>query len=593
MGLLTLPDGSAREKKGDSGMNEWTLQTIALHSLAKVFPEIAPSEGDRLQLCSFLENEPFSFQIAYKFRKNTMVSDTIYARISTELPVSFFDVGFVPVFQASAPNINDKYRAGLFPDPLFEKKINPKIRQKRFPSTTIFVEDDGLHISAQSDGWRCVWITINEQRKKLKAGMYPLTVEFFAQGTGDKVGEETVGLKIIPASLPKQKLKYTNWFHCDCLCDAHAVEPFDDRFWPIFADYVKKASLNGMNLLLTPCFTPPLDTPVGKERKTVQLVGVKLENGEYRFDFSLLEKYISVAKKNGIEYFEHSHFFSQWGASSAPKIMATVNGRYQQLFGWKDAAWGKKYTAFLHAYIPALLAFLKQRGWDKRFVFHISDEPSTENIQSYRKAREAVGNLLDGYVVGDALSYYEIYKERIVQTPIVCTDHIHDFYGRANHLWAYYTGGQCFDGLSNRKLNCSGERNRMIGIQMYMHEIEGFLHWGYNFYYDMLSQGVANPYINSCFYSGGNPGTSYLVYPAQNGCVQSIRQKVFYEGINDMRALLLLEKLIGKEKTGEFVEGYFGNVTFFTHPGTATNLLNFRRLLNEKIEDCLAEGGRE
>jgi hypothetical protein len=68
-----------------------------------------------------------------------------------------------------------------------------------------------------------------------------------------------------------------------------------------------------------------------------------------------------------------------------------------------------------------------------------------------------------------------------------------------------------------------------------MHEIEGFLHWGYNFYYDVLSQGIANPETDSCFYAGSNPGTSYFVYPTHNGCAQSIRQKVFYEGINDMR----------------------------------------------------------
>ena len=39
--------------------------------------------------------------------------------------------------------------------------------------------------------------------------------------------------------------------------------------------------------------------------------------------------------------------------------MATVDGKYKRVFGWNTVAWGKKYTEFLHAYIPSLLRFLK------------------------------------------------------------------------------------------------------------------------------------------------------------------------------------------------------------------------------------------
>ena len=52
---------------------------------------------------------------------------------------------------------------------------------------------------------------------------------------------------------------------------------------------MKTAVKNGMNMVLMPAFTPPLDTPVGKERKTVQLVGVDFDGKNYKFDFSLLE----------------------------------------------------------------------------------------------------------------------------------------------------------------------------------------------------------------------------------------------------------------------------------------------------------------
>lgn len=571
-------------------MEKYALKTMILSSLEKVFPETEPSADKAMSHFSLFKNEPLSFQVAYKIDIGEVMATSVFAKITTDLPLSLYSVGYVPVLQSSDQNLSDKYRAGLFPDRLLAKRVNPKINIKKSPWTAIHVEDDAVHIAAQSDSWRALWLTVNERKQQLKGGQYSFKIEFFQQTNGAKLGEAEATFTVIDVALPKQKLLYTNWFHCDCICDAHGVEPFTPRFWELFADYVEQASLNGMNLLLTPCFTPPLDTPIGDERRTVQLVGVDVSNGEYHFDFSLLDQYVSIAKKHGIEYFEHSHLFTQWGAEHAPKIMATVDGKYKRLFGWSTVAWGKKYKDFLHAYIPALLAFLKERRLDKKFVFHVSDEPAPRNRATYQKAKEALGDLLEGGTIGDALSHYEFYESGLVTTPIVATANVKDFYGRVDHLWAYYTGGHCFDGLSNRKLNCSSERNRMLGIQLYMHHIEGFLYWGYNFWYDELSQGFVDPNTDTCLYCGANPAAGFLVYPAINGgCIPSIRQKVFYEGLNDMRALYLLERYIGKKETRNFVQAFFGEVTFFTHPKSAEHLLQFRELLNQKIQDLLGK----
>ncbi len=568
-------------------MENVTLQTVITSSLERLFPESAPKA-----LCteglSCLSNEPFSFQIAYRLKAEIPTADTVYVRIESELPISLYAVGYVPALQMGEARLDDRYRPGLIGDALLKKRVNPKILKRRYHlDDGILVEDDPTHLSARSESWQGIWLTVNEDGRRLKSGDYPIRAVFYASN-GEALGECALSLRVIGAALPKQKLKYTNWFHCDCLADAYGIEPFSERFWEIFASYVKVGVRHGTNMLLVPCFTPALDTSIGDERKTVQLVGVTLTDGEYSFDFSLLDRYLETALACGIRYFEHSHFFTQWGAAHAPKIMATVDGKYKRIFGWETVSWGKRYTAFLSAYIPALLAHLKEIGLDRRFLFHVSDEPSEKNLATYRRARAALGNLLDGYPIGDALSNYEYYADGTVTAPIVVTDHVHEFYGKAKHLWAYYTGEQCKGGFSNRKLNCSGERNRMLGVQLYMHGIEGFLHWGYNFWYDRLSSGLADPRTDACFYAGANPATSYFVYPALDGsCIPSTRQKVFYEGICDLRALLCLERMIGKRQAREFVEEFFGTVTFATHPGSAERLLEFRRRLNERIASLL------
>ena len=122
---------------------------------------------------------------------------------------------------------------------------------------------------------------------------------------------------------------------------------------------------------LTPLFTPALDTYVGGERPTVQLVDVYLENGKYSFDFSRLDDFIQRAFSLGIKYIEFSYLFSQWGAEFAPKIMAYVNGRYERIFGWETKSVSDEYIQFIDAFLPALLSYIEENGIKYKCYFHL------------------------------------------------------------------------------------------------------------------------------------------------------------------------------------------------------------------------------
>ena len=50
-----------------------------------------------------------------------------------------------------------------------------------------------------------------------------------------------------------------------------------------------------------------------------------------------------------------------------------------------------EYRRFLEAFLPALQTKLEEFGFDREHVyFHISDEPSKENLESYMQAKAAV-----------------------------------------------------------------------------------------------------------------------------------------------------------------------------------------------------------
>ena len=58
---------------------------------------------------------------------------------------------------------------------------------------------------------------------------------------------------------------------------------------------MKCAAKNGMNCILTPILTQPLDTEIGGERPTVQLISVKITENGCEFGFDLLDRWIKTA----------------------------------------------------------------------------------------------------------------------------------------------------------------------------------------------------------------------------------------------------------------------------------------------------------
>lgn len=83
----------------------------------------------------------------------------------------------------------------------------------------------------------------------------------------------------------------------------------------------------------------------------MQLVDITVHEGtsgesRYSFGYDKLDRYVQLALDAGMEYFEISHLFSQWGAIHAPKVMATVISggvsEYRRIFGWETDACGDR-----------------------------------------------------------------------------------------------------------------------------------------------------------------------------------------------------------------------------------------------------------
>ena len=81
---------------------------------------------------------------------------------------------------------------------------------------------------------------------------------------GEVLCEPEISCEVVNLPLPRLPIPYTEWFHSDCLAEYYHVEVFSEQYWEIVRSYVQTAVKHKCNMLLTPIFTPPLDTAVGR-----------------------------------------------------------------------------------------------------------------------------------------------------------------------------------------------------------------------------------------------------------------------------------------------------------------------------------------
>lgn len=416
---------------------------------------------------------------------------------------------------------------------------------------------------------------------------------------GEEITIVTVTLDIIDAVLPKQNLIHTEWFHGDCLADYYHVPVLSEEWWRIAENFVRTAAKHGMNMILTPIFTPPLDTSIGGERTTIQLVEIeKIETvsriAQYRFGFANLERWVLMCRGAGMEYFEMAHLFTQWGAEFTPKIMVKVSGKEEKMFGWHVKADSPEYRDFLQEFLPALTQKLRELGIAEKTIFHVSDEPEEQNLESYKYAKALVEPLLAEFTIVDALSHIEFYKQGIVRHPVPANDFIEPFLEeKVPGLWTYYCVAQ-WNQVSNRFFSMPGARTRILGAQLYHHHMAGFLHWGYNFYNTQFSKEHLNPYEITDAGNAFPSGDPFLVYPGADGsAVASIRLMLMLEAMQDLRALQCLELLIGREKTEEILTQGAEKLTFSEYPRDSRWISEMRERVNRAIsvqtQKCIAE----
>ena len=482
-------------------------------SLIRHYPRTPRTERSTLSI-TVARGQRMSFQAAFQ-SDNGPVTVTAESVESGGLPVEIRRIGYVPIPHLTTETPEEEldgvdYLPGLAPEPLFpEQSVTVGVRETHAFFVTLTIPVD------------------------VTPGEYPITLRL----TTDKGDEQTLTahVHVHRAVQPRrQNFPVTHWFYLDSLFDWYKVEPFEERFWTIVEAYLKNLTTHLQDVVYVSWLTPPLSG----EHRPQQLVGIQKDGDKYTFDWTHVRRWVNAARDAGLEYFEWAHIFTQWGVRCGTRIFAGHGETNELLLPSDTGATSPDFRNFLSQLLPELHRFLLEENILENSFFHVSDEPYKNDIPAYRAAREMLRELAPWMQVMDATSDTEIAQDNLMDIAIPEISSWHKFKAANIDSWCYFC---CYPRgtFLNRFMDTPLAKLRMSGWLFYRTRVQGFLHWGYNYWYRDNTTELIDPFALSD--AGLWPvwpcGDPFIVYPGVDGPIDGLRWEVFTESLQDYALL--------------------------------------------------------
>lgn len=467
-------------------------------------------------------NEQLSFQVCLRLDG----ADPRKVRLEVDGPADWGlrlrRVGYVPVRHlntGAAPGRLEvegrEFLPGYAPDPLFDE-------------TEMLLPPGETH---------AFWVTVRPG-PAARAGVHPIAVRVSPDGARARTLQAEVILHDLHLR-PREGFAMTHWFYADALCDWYRVTPFSEPFWGLCEAYLRNYAGHGLDMIYVPVFTPPLD---GVKRPTQLLRVSRSGPDRYQFDWTDVRRWLRLARSCGLSRFEWTHPFTQWGARHAIRIYAGQGLDETLLWDPQTPATSETYRAFLGQYLPELHRLLLEEDALEQSCFHVSDEPHTESDKEhYIAARGLLRELAPWMRTMDALTDIAYGRERLTDMPVPSIRTALQFHREGIPSWCYYCCGPRGAYL-NRLIDTPLAKIGMHGFLFYRWPFQGFLHWGYNYWYRSQTRELIDPYAvqDGHAWPGWAYGDTCVVYPGPDGPRDSIRWEVFAESLQDYRLLQTL-----------------------------------------------------
>ncbi|HUT23066.1 MAG TPA: DUF4091 domain-containing protein, partial [Sumerlaeia bacterium] len=340
--------------------------------------------------------------------------------------------------------------------------------------------------------------------------------------------------------------RHTEWFAAETLANYYRIEPWSDAHW----DWIKKVAADmarhHQDMILTPFFS---------------LVKVaRAASGRFRYDFRDLDRWVRIFKKAGVDWIEGGHCAGRvagWMSQIGWRRFPVQGPDGKPIDTSRKAMSDEEFEPWMQAFLQTVHAHLKTRGWHKRYVQHVADEPVPDNEASWSHCARRTRQWLPGVQTIDAVmsgGLEGLIDLRVPQIQDITPDTPRN---PKEDLWSYVClapQGQ----YPNRFLDYPSIRNRIIFWLSWSLDLKGFLHWGYSHWAPwggVPARIDVSPWLDasgaSIYCQDDNPlpsGDTHIVYPGRHTICSSLRWEVIRKGMEDFELLRMLERAVERDK---------------------------------------------
>lgn len=337
---------------------------------------------------------------------------------------------------------------------------------------------------------------------------------------------------------PRRDFPIIHWWRGEATWDYYGTGRFDERWWELTRDQLQNMWDHGSDVMPVPLLVTRRET----FKRPCQLLDVEeTAPGEYAFDWTRTKRFIDMCREIGFKKFEWSHLWIYWGAENPVRVYTQKGDEFVMLWPPDISGFSDVFLNFLDQFLPEFHEFLVKEDLLDDSYFHLSDEPGEgRHIENYRKARAILHEKapwMKGKVM-DALSSIKYGREGITDIPIPIVSSAQAYIDAGIPHWVYYCCVPTGPWL-NRFLDTPLPKIRMSGWLFHRLEAKGFLHWGFNYWHKMEREEIGDPFHDASNDSWpGIPfGDPFMIYPGEDGPIDSLRWEVFAESLQDMAVL--------------------------------------------------------
>ncbi|HVM89131.1 MAG TPA: DUF4091 domain-containing protein [Puia sp.] len=515
--IISVQFTNAQQKKLTEEQLNDIIIFAAVDPLQKVFKETAFFEPTDA-VADVARGEHASFQFAIrstKTLKHVSVSVTQVSKNPDLFSKNTF-IGFVGYTRVGRPLPNppkDKLNpvSGFYPDPILD--------------TTVM---DIRNFTTQP-----VWVTVN-----IPPGFPPadytgvLTIRGRIDGK-DFALSRRFTVKVYNVTVNKTSLLVTNWFglgknQLKQLSGGKDSVEFAGNYWNWLKIAARKMREYNQNVIMTPIFS---------------LSGITVKDDKFSFDFSKLDRFVQTfIDEDALERIEGGHIGGRMGNWYAQFGVYTPYMKNDTLRFKNIPVTDQEAQNFYRQFIPALLAHLKAKGWDKMYLQHICDEPEPGNEKTYAGIASFIKSVAPDIKLIDAVHSHGVNNMIDVWVPeLEMYDSNYVFYkerqNAGNEVW-FYTCLAPQGEYANRFIELPLIKTRILHWINFRFGATGYLHWGWDFWSDncLIETSGIIPEAGNIM-PGGD---AFITYPGRGEILSSIRLEAMRDGIADYELLKML-----------------------------------------------------